>query len=86
MLSDSVDGGERVAQVVADLAGERGELLVGALQLPGPQLQLEQVDDAVGEADQRVLLLVASVDRGCSSKTQSVPITTPSGVRSWWVA
>jgi hypothetical protein len=51
-------GGERVAQVVADLAGKRGELLVGPLQLPGPQLQLEQVDDAVGQADQRVLLLV----------------------------
>ena len=60
-------GGERVAQVVADLAGEGRQLLVGALQLGAGQLQLdtvasssrvrrlelEQVDDPVGQRDQR---------------------------------
>ena len=58
-----------------DLTGEGGQHLVGALQLrvrrtelrhgagqlPGAQLQLEQVDDAVGQREQRLLLVVPEV-------------------------
>ena len=50
----------------------------GGAQLAGAQLQLEQVDDPVGQRASAVLLLVGQL-RGCSSKTHRVPITSPDG-------